>query len=396
MGCGSCGKSFGIMGLAKGLLYGPADEATQRQRMEICRGCAETDNDDVRLFREIDGAHYCGRPHKLIELRDEFINGCGCELEFKTSRQEASCPRGLWEAEKAAAAAAEAAAPEAVAGDVMILSLHEMPGDVVAAAHAVAGYKAKHPDRKVTWVVHGRHLDWARLFPVADELAVIEQQPVQEFKERFSTIAVTPGVQKHVTFAAALGASPARPRLELSSDDLKWADTLHSADKPIVVIAPLQQHTSHTWPLRRWLELEEALMQAGMAVVVVDPDKHGNLTSRFRSLRHFAVTPAQTAALIRRASLVIGGDTNVIHLAGCLSRPALILAGPIAPGDEFGFYPTVEAVHGVVPCQGCRYEPQAGFTRYCEMGCEALFEIPLSRVLARINAMVPMEAFGLA
>jgi hypothetical protein len=110
------GRTWGLVGLVKGLWGGAAPATIADARLMVCRNCSEKGSDGERLFRvgKIDGEVYCGLP-RLNELtkihRDEAKDGCGCELTFKTSRAESACPLGKWAAISAAVnASAEAKA----------------------------------------------------------------------------------------------------------------------------------------------------------------------------------------------------------------------------------------------------------------------------------------------
>jgi heptosyltransferase-1 len=81
------------------------------------------------------------------------------------------------------------------------------------------------------------------------------------------------------------------------------------------------------------------------------------------------------AALIRRARLMLGGDTGPTHLARALGTPALMVMGPTDP-ERHGPYGNPEgAVFKRLACSFC-YQRLAG-TKAC------LFEIPPRQVAAR-------------
>jgi hypothetical protein len=54
------------------------------------------DSKEERLYRDIDGKHYCGLPRLSQIVRNEQIDGCGCELSYKASRVNVSCPLNRW------------------------------------------------------------------------------------------------------------------------------------------------------------------------------------------------------------------------------------------------------------------------------------------------------------
>ena len=97
------GETWGLVGLVKGLWGGAAPAMIADARLIICRNCQEKDSNGERLFRlgKNEGEVYCGLPrlNELIKIRrNESLDGCGCELTFKTSRAESACPFGKWAA----------------------------------------------------------------------------------------------------------------------------------------------------------------------------------------------------------------------------------------------------------------------------------------------------------
>jgi heptosyltransferase I len=103
-----------------------------------------------------------------------------------------------------------------------------------------------------------------------------------------------------------------------------------------VLLAPTAGWGAKQWPAERYGAVAAELGQAGYRVLV-------NATSRedasaaavvLASGGAAAVLPcsmAQMIALVRRASLVIAGDTGPLHLAAALGRPVVGLYGPTDP-----------------------------------------------------------------
>jgi len=96
---GDKGKTLGIWGWLKGILSRKTRKDIQECRLKICLACMATDSKGERLYREIDGGVYCGTP-RLSQIsqivRNEQKDGCGCELNYKASRINASCPLNRW------------------------------------------------------------------------------------------------------------------------------------------------------------------------------------------------------------------------------------------------------------------------------------------------------------
>lgn len=81
------------------------------------------------------------------------------------------------------------------------------------------------------------------------------------------------------------------------------------------------------------------------------------------------------AALIRRSSLVLGGDSGPTHLAHALGVPVLMLMGPTDPARNGPYGAPDLALWKPLPCSFCHR--RFGETKAC------LLEIPPGRVAAR-------------
>jgi heptosyltransferase-1 len=81
------------------------------------------------------------------------------------------------------------------------------------------------------------------------------------------------------------------------------------------------------------------------------------------------------AALIRRSSLVLGGDSGPTHLAHALGVPVLMLMGPTDPERNGPYGAPERALWKLLPCSFCHR--RFGETKAC------LLEIPPDRVASR-------------
>lgn len=66
-----------------------------------------------------------------------------------------------------------------------------------------------------------------------------------------------------------------------------------------------------------------------------------------------APTLPHLAAILRRAGLVLGGDTGPLHLAHALGVPAVFVMGPTDPSRHGPLGHPESAVHVSLPCSGC-------------------------------------------
>lgn len=141
-------------------------------------------------------------------------------------------------------------------------------------------------------------------------------------------------------------------RARLSPDGPRYAVLLHATAR-----------ADKQWPEENWIALGKALTGAGLELVL----PWGTEDERLRSERLAAALPGarvparapldQVARLIGGASLVVGVDTGLLHLAAALSVPLVAifaasapsLTGPVGNGPlavlgAMGEAPTVAAV----------------------------------------------------
>ena len=113
-----------------------------------------------------------------------------------------------------------------------------------------------------------------------------------------------------------------------------WCDAL-GLGKRFVLIAPTAGWGAKEWPAKRYGAVATALGRAGCEVVVNAVGLDATADNVVRTSRGFAMaipcSVGQMIALVRRAALVIGGDTGPVHLAAALERPVVGIYGPTDP-----------------------------------------------------------------
>ena len=98
----------------------------------------------------------------------------------------------------------------------------------------------------------------------------------------------------------------------------KWAERFGEG---FVLLVPTAGWGAKVWPADRFAQVGERLRAAGYRVLVNWGEGDGGIRC----------TVAELVALVRRAALVIGGDTGPVHLAAALGRPVVSLFGPTDP-----------------------------------------------------------------
>jgi heptosyltransferase II len=150
------------------------------------------------------------------------------------------------------------------------------------------------------------------------------------------------------------------------------ADLRLGQDRPIVAMAPGAAHATKRWPVEHWVELARRITPTGADVVLIGGPDDVELADRI--VKQAGVSAAslagalglqETGAVIRRAEVLISGDTGVMHMATGVGTPVVALFGPTV--REFGFFP-YRSPAGIVeldlPCRPC----SAHGTARCPLG----------------------------
>ncbi|MEO5825265.1 MAG: glycosyltransferase family 9 protein [Gemmatimonadales bacterium] len=141
--------------------------------------------------------------------------------------------------------------------------------------------------------------------------------------------------------------------------------------RTLVAIAPGAAHATKRWPLGHWEALVRRARSTSDIVVVGGPGEE-SLGEALVEAGGGAVANAAgrfdlmgTAALLKRARVMAGGDTGVMHLATAIGTPVVALYGPSV--EEFGYFPY--QARGVVLQKdlGCRPCSSHGGPR-CPLG----------------------------
>jgi heptosyltransferase-1 len=147
--------------------------------------------------------------------------------------------------------------------------------------------------------------------------------------------------QATALLAAATGQplTPASGTLPHEPSAEAWAATLTpnpTTDRRLAVLAPDAGWGAKRWPAARFAELAHRLHALGYTVLINSPSQTDPLALEVlaSSSNTAALAPCDVAgmvALLRRASLVIGGDSGPVHLAAALAVPTVALFGPTDP-----------------------------------------------------------------
>jgi heptosyltransferase-2 len=130
-------------------------------------------------------------------------------------------------------------------------------------------------------------------------------------------------------------------------------------NRGVIAMAPGAAHFTKRWPERHWAELVERTHRE-RDVVILGGAAEQELGLRLAAGRPGVVSAAGqfsltgTAALLKRARLLVAGDTGVLHLATAVGTPVVGLYGPTV--REFGFFPyhaRAATLELDLPCRPC-------------------------------------------
>ena len=115
------------------------------------------------------------------------------------------------------------------------------------------------------------------------------------------------------------------PRVRYADWSTSLLDGIAREGQPLVALCTGASWTTKRWPLERWRELAQRLVDAGCAVVQI-----GYGDERIRTVPSLVdqTSPGEAACVLRATSLFISGDTGPMHLARAVGTTTLSLFGP--------------------------------------------------------------------
>ncbi len=152
--------------------------------------------------------------------------------------------------------------------------------------------------------------------------------------------------------------------------------------EPFVLIHPGAGWANKIYPAERWGEVARRLREAtGLSAVVPMARGEEELAAAIEAAGGGAARAVAApdlpalAALLRRARLVLGGDSGPTHLAHALGTPVLMVMGPTDPERNGPYGAPERAIWKRLPCSFCHR--RFSETKAC------LLEIPADRVAER-------------
>jgi lipopolysaccharide heptosyltransferase II len=187
---------------------------------------------------------------------------------------------------------------------------------------------------------------------------------------------------------APLGLTPPAaletPFIEIASAARKRAGELLGEVRlrPFVVLFPGASIPERRWGAQKFRDVVLALANAGVASVIVgggeDADEGAKIVTGTPGLNLAGQTSLpETAALIDQSSVLVSGDSGVLHLGAALGKPTVSLFGPGIVKKWAPRGPQHIVLNKNLPCSPCT---KFGYTLECSSGAPCLQEITVEEV----------------
>jgi hypothetical protein len=357
---------------------------------------------------------YCGKPRGFFERRDEYAEGCGCDLTKKPLYKDSACPRRMWGpglylGRKIRVIREPMYMTKEAGVHDLFACVRSDPsdgtglGDGLVAVTIAEGIRRRYPDRKVRIVltVKGRAEDWIKFFwdgEVVHDVDILEKPGEWRTWMQYKTFgledvqAMRHGLNRHQKFALRSRVKPVMPTYQHDENALLAAQKELTQplleEKPIIFLAPFANNIQRQWPKVYSIKLVELLKKRGYWVGVIDSMEGKKRTKEYPCMRYWGWGPQQTAGLFRYADLVIGLDSGMCHFAGMLGVPTLAICGVTHGDTVFGFYPAVQTIQAQGECAVCIYRKSKGFHRACAAGCELMMDLKAEAVAERVAGIL--------
>lgn len=123
-------------------------------------------------------------------------------------------------------------------------------------------------------------------------------------------------------------------------------------DRPVLFIQPFTSSPPKNWPLERYLEVARHWLSCGLQVLFGGgpPERSALEPAQAAGFAVSAGSPLLvTAGLMKLSTLVLGGDTGLLHVAVAMGRRVIMLMGGAGPGSP---HPFQHPEWALVPQQG--------------------------------------------
>ncbi|MGQ9800302.1 MAG: lipopolysaccharide heptosyltransferase II [Candidatus Saccharicenans sp.] len=193
-------------------------------------------------------------------------------------------------------------------------------------------------------------------------------------------------------FGLTVDDGPCRLRLpaaimEAAASRLEQAG-LNQVEKLAIIKPGSSFGLARVWPPDRQAELVRRLLEQGLRVALVGSGSSQEVSGQLRAGLDGRVVDwsgqlslEETAGIIARASIYLGNDSGLTHLANLLGVPVISLYGPTDPHLCGPAQPPAVVLKKSVPCSPCSYKA-------CPYDHRCLQQISVDEVLEVISSFL--------
>lgn len=209
-------------------------------------------------------------------------------------------------------------------------------------------------------------------------------------------------IDRFVALAGAPGRPPASPRPLLRKPDLDLAALAAKfglADsKPVLGLCPGAEYgPAKQWPAAKFAALARLAHEAGYVVRLFGGPKDKAISAEIAQLAGVPVEDIsgrtsliEAAALLAACDAVVSNDSGLMHVAGALDRPLVVIYGSSSEKMTPPTAPNAEIVSIELVCRPC-------FKRECPLGTLACLEgIDAQRVFGAVERVLAVARPGAA
>lgn len=227
-------------------------------------------------------------------------------------------------------------------------------GDALLGLLAVAGLKRDRPGLHIEYRISLAARPFVELFDGCDSLDLNEWDNYGQVSPTNADVQLNEGYQAEVEamvdwkpfsrigrYCRNIGAAgPGRVHLR----EPERIRELGKGSAGSIVVAPFAQFENRSYPVAKWLDVEQRLIKRGYRVLILDTN--AERCSPFAGEKLIRPAAEAIAGLMLGAACIVGNDSGMIHLAGLLHAPAIAICRATRGDSIFEAYPTVQVLQG--------------------------------------------------
>ena len=197
-------------------------------------------------------------------------------------------------------------------------------------------------------------------------------------------------VGREAALARALGAEPRPMRLVARPEWVRMADQRLRGATSVAALCIGSEWETKIWPAHHFAELADRLAERGLAPVLLGGPSDKPLAEAVQAragalcIDTTGNSVGEALAILARSSLVVGGDTGLVHAARALGVPTVALFGP-SPTAVHELASKQHAVTLGLECSPCSAHGQ----RRCPLGHHrCMRDLSAEAVLAHCEAVL--------